>query len=361
MKNTKITTFQYCIMAFFLLNSFIPLIGYHTLTKLNKTTSFLSILIGCLFIMMFIQLVKNIFSFQKNKTILQKIEILFPKSKKLILLLCSMIMITVLLYSLNNLVVFINYYILKDINLIMITASLLLTILYCLNKSMDSIFRLTEIFFYIYIFIFLFSFLGMGKFINLYNVKPLLSSSLENTILSSLLYFISAIIPIFLLGIIPHSHINFTPDKTQQHILQNAVKFSTLLIFINLLTIISTLGIQLANIYQNPDMILYKKISFLNILERIETTIAFNNILNSFFFILMAIYVLKESIIKIFNIKKEKEIISLSLIILILMITSTLLTIPKNLYLISSVLILIIMLTMSFKLFIGKYSQHETN
>ena len=141
MKNNKITQFQYFIMTFFLLLSFIPFIGYHTITKINSTTSLISIIIGYFLITIYIFLIKNIFHYKSNLTVIEKIENLFPKSKYLFLIILIIILISSLLYSLNNLVTFVNYYILKDISLIFITFSFLLTILYALTKSMDSIFR----------------------------------------------------------------------------------------------------------------------------------------------------------------------------------------------------------------------------
>lgn len=354
MKKTKITQFQYLIMTFFLLNSFIPLIGYHTITKINNTTSLISIIIGYFFITIYIFLIKNIFHYNKNLTIIEKIERLLPKSKYPIFIIMSIILIISLLYSLNNLVTFINYYILKDISLIIITFSFLLTILYALTKSMDSIFRLAEICFYIYFLIFIISIIGISKYINLYNIKPLLASPIKNTIISSFVYMTSSIIPLFLLGIIPLN--NISKNKKLDNTLMNASKLSSLIIFVNFFAIITTLGIELSNIYQNPDIILYKKISLLNILERVETTLAFNNILNSFFYILIGVYFLKEIIIHIFHIKKEKEVLSLSLIIFALMIISTILTISQNIYMLVSLLCLFIVLIINFKLFIGKYN-----
>lgn len=356
MKQSKITNFQYLIMAFFLLNSFISLIGYHTLTVINQTTALISIIIGYFLITIFIFLQKKIFFYKTNLTILEKIEVLFPKSKIIIFIGLIIIILAFLLYSLNNLVTFINYYILKDISLIVISFTLLLTILYALTKSMDSIFRLAEICFYIYIFIFIISTIGSMKYVNLYNIKPLLATSINNTIISSLIYFISSIIPIFLIGMIPLNRV--TSKKKTNNTLMNASKLSSLVIFINLFLIITSLGIELTNIYQNPDIILYKKIAFLNILERMETTLAFNNILNSFFIILMGIYFLKEVIIRLFRIKKEKETLSLSLIILILILISTILTVPTNLYLISSLICFILVLIIDIKFFIGKYNQN---
>ena len=109
------------------------------------------------------------------------------------------------------------------------------------------------------------------------------------------------------------------------------ITLSIILVFIQLIFIISVLGIHLANTYQIPDMIVYKKISFLNVLERIETILAFNNILNSLFFIIMSIYFMKELTNQFINNKKEH--IVLALIGILLIILGNLLPINTSIYL----------------------------
>lgn len=354
MKKYKITPFQYLIFTFFLLNSFISLIGYHSITKISLNSSIISIIIGYILIMLFSLLIRKIYHYKENLNIIDKIKNLFPKIHIFVLLTLLFIVIVTILYSLNNTVTFINYYVLKDIDLIIITFTLLITVFYILTKDIDTIFKLAEICFYIYMFIFIIVLIGTNKYINLYNIKPLLTSSIKNILISSFIYLSSSIIPFFILGIIPISKI--TKKGKVNSSLNNAVKLSSIFIFSNLFLIITSLGIELTNIYQNPDMILYKKISFLNILERVESTIAFNNILNSLFLIIITIYFLKELVMEIFKIKKQKEKLFLSLIILTLIIIGTIITVPQFIYIISSLVCLIIILVMNIKLVIDKYS-----
>ena len=98
-------------------------------------------------------------------------------------------------------------------------------------------------------------------------------------------YFLSCIIPLFLLLGISPSQVEW--ENKNKHLPYLFTLLSILFTFITLILIISILGIKLANIYKFPDIIIYKKISFLNLLERIEVILAFNNILNSIFFLIM--------------------------------------------------------------------------
>lgn len=353
MKKYKITPFQYLIFTFFLLNSFISLIGYHSITKISLTSSIISIIIGYLLITIFTYFLRKIYHYKDNLNIIDKIKELFPKLNIILLLILLLITVTSILYSLNNTVTFINYYVLKDVDLIIITFTLLITIFYILTKDMDTIFKLAEICFYIYIFIFIIVLIGINKYINLYNIKPILVSDIKSIVTSSIIYLLSSIIPLVTLGIIPINKIS--KEKKFDSSINNAIKLSSVFIFFNLFLIITSLGIELTNIYQNPDMILFKKISFLNILERVESTIAFNNILNSLFFIIISIYFLKEIIMEIFKIKKQKEILFLSLIILTLIIIGTIVTIPQYLYIISNLLCLFVVIIIYIRLFIDKY------
>ena len=94
------------------------------------------------------------------------------------------------------------------------------------------------------------------------------------------------------------------------------------LILIQAILIISILGIDLTNIYKNPDIMIYKKISFLNILERVEVFLSFNQLLNGLFIITISIYLIKE--ILMYFIKKKKEFILLTLLALFfLFLTNT--------------------------------------
>lgn len=302
MKNDKITSLQYSTLTFFLLNSFLINIGYNKITSISYNDSIIDILLGgcgILFLGFIIYKIHNTYNFNIIDQI--KRSNLFIKIISFIFLFL-MIGITTL-YTLQILTNFINYYVVKEVNSFIISITLVITILYIVKKGIITISKISEIFFYIYILIFLFGCIALIKYIDLSNLKPLFTCEFDKHFNASSIYFLSSVIPFFLLLIIPNNKINkYKKHKTLTFLF---ILLSILITLIQLIIIISILGINLTNIYNNPDMIIYKKISFLNILERVEVILSFGNILNGLFIIILSTYLLKELINSFFNNKKE--------------------------------------------------------
>ena len=352
MNKNKITPFELTTLSFFLFNSFLFTTGIQKLAKLSNTDSILSILIGFILLSILFHLLKGITQFHQKQDILGKIEILFPKTKILIFSLLIIILFTFLIYSIHQISTYINYYILKDTKLIVITVPLLFTIFYICKKGIISIAKLSEICFYIYLFLLIITFLGTLKYLNLENLKPLLTSSLQDNTKSSLLYFFNLIIPYFLITMIPKEKL--ISKKKYEQMISKGLRYSSLICFLELFITLSILGIELTKIYIYPEMIVYKKISFFNILEHLETTLAFSQILNSLFIITLTLWSLHTLLKKVIPLKKEKENISYPLLILLLIFAGTLLTIPYYYFLFENMIIFFLLLLIRLKI---SYSQ----
>ena len=128
---------------------------------------------------------------------------------------------------------------------------------------------------------------------------------------------------------------------------------------LHLILIISVLGIHLTNVYQTPDMIVYKKISFLNVLERIEVVLAFNNILNSLFFIIMGVYFIKEVIYHF--VPKKKEHILYTLIGILLIILGNLIPTDASFYLLINIVLFMISFFFILFHYLSKYIRSLLN
>lgn len=349
MNKDKITSLQYATLTFFLLNSFLMNIGYYSITKINENDSIFDILIGGIGIIILFLIVSYIRSRNKDN-IIQSVNRLFPKVFRIIFFFITFIILGFTsIYSFTILISFIQYYILKEVSLLIISVTLISTIIYIVRKGLKTISKLSEIFFYVYLLIILISIIGLVKYMDLSNLKPLFIHNISNHFDSSILYFISSIIPLFLLLIIPN-----IPNKSNlkfHKVPLFMTIFTILLCFIQLIIIISVLGINLTNIYQNPDMIVYKKISFLNILERVEVFLAFNNILNSLFIIIMCIYFMKEVMNNFISIKKEP--ISLALIAIFIIIISNTFYVDLSIYLFVSFITLVLLFILFFNYFLN--------
>ena len=349
MNKDKVTSLQYATLTFFLLNSFLMNIGYYNIIRISENDSIFDILIGGIGIIVFFLIISFIRRKNKNN-IIQTINQLSPKIFRIILFfIISIILIFTTIYSFTILISFIQYYILKEVNLFIISVTLISTIIYIVRKGLKTISKISEIFFFVYLLVILFSIVGLIKYMDLSNLKPLFIHSISNHFESSILYFISSIIPLFLLLIIPNIQ---SKSNSKFHKLPLFMTIITILLcFIQLIIIISVLGINLASIYQYPDMIVYKKISFLNILERVEVFLAFNNILNSIFIIIMSIYFLKVIMNNFISIKKEP--ISLALIGIITLIISNTFYIDLPIYLFFSFIALLVVFILFFSYFLN--------
>ncbi len=357
MKPNKITALQYSTITFFLLNSFLMNVGYHKITTSSYNDSILDILLGGITILVFSFF---IFHFQKKQkqNILDIIQKHFPKIIKVFFFIILFFLIGFTsIYALSILTSFVHYYILKEVDSIIILMTLVATTIYIVSKGIPAIGKISEIFFYIYLLIFIISFIGLIQYIDLSNLKPLFITDFKSHLTSSEIYFFSSITPLLLLSIIPMHQVEFKEkNKKLPYLL---ILLSIILVFIQLILIISVLGIHLTNVYQTPDMIIYKKISFLNVLERIEVVLAFNNILNSLFFIIMGVYFIK-TIISYF-LPKKKEHILYTLIAILFIILGNLIPIDTSFYLRINIILFIVFFFFILLHYLSKYIRSLLN
>lgn len=350
MKNKYFYNLEYAILSFFLINSFFINVGYNSL--INGNNDFIiDIIIGSIIIISFISILL-ILRKHFNKSIIELFNS-FKYLKYPLFLLITIIIGLSTIYSIETLTNFINYYILKEIDPIIITLTLIFISLYLVSKNIKTIARVSEICFYIYMLILIIVPFSLINYIDITNLKPLMTSSINNHIKTIITFFNYSILPIFLI-------INLDNKKYSNKDIKKILIFiviSTLVILIQAILIITILGTNLASIYNYPDIMIYKKISFLNIFERVEVFLSFNQILNGLFFIVINLLLLK-NIMNSF-IKKKKEKITLSLLGITFIILSSYINISKNDYLllnISTLLIILIYLLSYFTTCITKRS-----
>ena len=341
--NKYLNNIEYGTLAFFLINSFFINVGYNLFTSTSLNDSILDILIGSILILILLSIILFIRSYYK-KDLLNIINNSILKYPLLLIITISLSISTI--YSITIISKFIHYYILKDANIFTISLTLIFIIYYLVSKNIKTISKVSNIFFYIYIILSFIGLIGTTSYVDVNNLKPFMTISISDHIKSIIMYFNYSILPIFLILTFPY-HKN-------EH--KNILVFSILSlinIIICLTLIISILGIDLTNIYIYPNIAIYKKISFLNILERIETFLAFNELLNSIFIISISLNTVKHIIITNLNIKKER-IVLIILSILILFI-SNFITVSKNIYLTINTIFLIIIIFLFIRTIIDKY------
>ena len=84
--------------------------------------------------------------------------------------------------------------------------------------------------------------------------------------------------------------------------------------------VIGILGFDLIKIYNYPEVTILKKISLLNIIDRLENLLSINIFFSLFVFISVNFYIFNEGIKRIFNIKKEKILYIVSFLLVFILI-----------------------------------------
>lgn len=309
----KITNKEICIFLFILINSFFMFIGINRIN--NFIVIILSILIGYFFINYYIHLL--------NK---KKI-----KNNKLILLTCIPILSIMIIYLIDKTNSFISYNILQNVSIPIITISFLILIFYILKKDIDVIIKVCELFIYLFIFIFILEIITIIKYIDISNLV-IQDMNLIGLIKDISIYIIVTISPCF--------YLFFIDNKFKQKPIKKTYIISNIFIFINLLICILILGNDLINIYTYPEMAILKKVSFLSIIDRMESLFSINFLFSGIIFLAINFYTLNICIIRLFNIKK-KELLYIITIILIF-ILENFITINFTIYLTCLILLMII-------------------
>lgn len=345
--NKEFNNIQFGTLLFFLINSFLINFGLSSLTCISNNDGIIDIILGGIFLILFLFLILWIRK-EYDKDLIEIINTFsFFKYPIFFILLICLVLSNI--YSLNNLTSFINYYILKDVDYFTISLTLIITIIYITNKKISTITRISEIVFYIYIFIFILGYLGLYKYIDLNNLKPLFINNISNHIKTSFKFFFFSIMPVFLI-------LCFKNNKKDNNILIIFTLLSVLIIFLQTILVISVLGIKLSNYYIYPEVMVYKKISFLNIFERVEVFLSFNQLLNGLFIIILNFYL----ILKIINtfFKTKKELTLLTLLGIFFLIISNIITLNKYIIVFINISLSIITLLFFIKKIIYKYILH---
>ncbi len=210
-----------------------------------------------------------------------------------------------LILYLNKITYFIGDNILREYSLVSISLTLLIAIYLLLRKNYHSIIKVILLAAYFIFIFFLIGFLLTIPYMKLSNVNIHLFST--NTLLNESLYYTLLITYTYLLTY----RVSNTKFKVKDLIISFGFNIITYL------SIISILGQVLMYIFKYPYISIFKKVSLIGFIERIEIIFSLNYLFTFFFLFLLAFYNIKYNLS--FLIKKTK-INNLVLIILTILI-----------------------------------------
>ena len=231
----------------------------------------------------------------------EKLNLNKYKLTNICLLIISLIILPIYL---NKLTYFISNNILKDYSGIVISILLLISSLFLIKKGYHTIIKVVLLSSYFIILILLLGLLSSIYFkLDNFTINILKDNNLfRNTLLYSFLIYYTYFL---------------TYGESSSLVNKKTLLISSCCHLLSYLLIIGILGLTLTNLYEYVYIVIYKKINFLNFIERIEFIFALNYLFCFYYFFLFSFYKVQSILNKV--IKKDK-LLTLTLVIISIII-----------------------------------------
>lgn len=209
---------------------------------------------------------------------------------------------------------------------IMIIIILILPVIYTIIKGFHIFSKVNLIMFYISLFFILVILSGLISNINIDNIKPILNNNPKNILYGTFCFIGFNILPIFLLTIIPKNKItNYSPKKSFIFYIISGLS----LLNVMFLTI-SIFGIHLSELYNYPSFHLLKRVSVLDMIDRVESILSLEWFLALFVQIMISLFFIKEALKETFQTKEKTNNITMIIVCIITAIISFLIFTTKG-------------------------------
>lgn len=190
---------------------------------------------------------------------------------------------------------------------------LILPVIYTITKKFHIFSKVNFIMFCISLFFILVILSGLIGNINIDNIKPILNNSPNNILYGTFCFIGFNTMPLFLLTIIPKNKIkNYSPKKSFIFYLISGLS----LLNVMFLTI-SIFGIHLSELYNYPSFHLLKRVSVLDIIDRVESILSLEWFLALFVQIIVSLFFIKEALKETFQTKEKTNNIIMIVVCLI--------------------------------------------
>lgn len=307
--NNKINPLEYMILVIFASRSFYNGIGIQNMLEISKIDTYISIIIGFILGLGFIFILMKL-----NKLNINLFELIKSKILKLIIMLFLVFSFTIIL---NDFINFSSLKYLFETPNIAIALLYILPAIYIVNKGIETIGRSALFMFYISIILFFLNSVALIKYVDLTNLKPILTNEFTNVISSSLHFITYSISPIILLSIIPKNNDSY---KIYNKYLLIGYIISSISIFIILIFVTTVFNYAYTSLFNYPVYFILKKIKY-SFLSNAENILSLFFVIDYFYTILVYMYIIKYYLINELKLKSKKlniiYILILSIIIYI--------------------------------------------
>lgn len=297
--NSQVGSLAYILILFNYLgttsDSIIPLV---------KQDSWISIILAFLIGIIPLFIFLKIMDYEPDLNIIEKNKVLFGKVfGNIINLVLAIFFFFSVIYSFWNLISFLGSQYLHRTPPIFIGICTCICIIYLLSKDITVILKTFFILFIIGLSLYVLGSFALFNQISIENFRPVLEFGIKNPIIGAFKNISYNTLPLFLITLIPKNKI----DKAHK-LSKTIIKFYILCFLIMLFIVLVTIGIygpNLSMLYQYSAFHLLKKISILNFINRIESTISIRWILYLICFIVIGLYFVLNALKNTFNIKSK--------------------------------------------------------
>lgn len=283
-------------IIFLISNALFFLIGIRNFSKISFKSTIISILISS-FISYF--LLSFYLSRNKDCKLVQKTNFITDIVKVLLLFI-------LLDYTLDKTTAFITYNVVNSLSIYMVAIFFLVISIFIVKKGFPTITKSAFLYLLLDIFLIIVTFILLFPKMNFNNILPVIDTNYQSIGYSCLIYLCICLVPYIYLPLFKDS---LTKDRCKS--IKKGFIVTHTFIFFYTLVIFSILGVNLVNIYPYPEVAIFKKVSFLNIVDRVESIFSISYFLSLFLFFSISFYELFTIIKKYFKQKKETKILVL--------------------------------------------------
>lgn len=283
--NNKVDAYQYFALVVFLSRSMFTGMGAQNMVEMSRNDTWVSLLIGFCIGMPLVLLICYINS--KEINMFELINKYFSKViSKIINFIIVLVLIFVLVIILNDFINFSNIKYLFETPNIFITILFIFPILFIIKKGPEVIGRTALFLFFLTSVIIFLNSVGLIKYVNFDNLKPVFSTNIFSLFKSSLYYIAYAITPVIFLSIIPKEK---NHAKKYNKALIIGYIFSFVATFIAIFYVTTLFNVEYVTLFNYPTYFALKKIKY-GFISNAENILSFYFIVDYFFTILVFLY-----------------------------------------------------------------------
>lgn len=326
-RNNKISAFQVFAIAAMIGNSLFVGMG-NTITVLSARentwiVSLISLVIGIIPILFF----NKFMNYEPSLNIFEKNIVLFGKFigsiLNLFITLLMALVLIIIIWAVSN---FASIKYLTETPILFLTFLFIIPVIYGTIKGIECISRVIEILFFISAFLHVIITTALFQFVDLENLKPILSHGIKPIITSVYNFIVFAYTPFFSLLCIPKDNM-VKKEKVNKFVIFGYIIASLLMTLVFFMTM-SIVGVDVITMYKYPEYYVIKKLSISPAFDNVENFLSLHWIFNLISGAFLTSYFIKSYFLTTFNkIKVSKPVVINSITIIFNLIITYLVTV----------------------------------